>query len=418
MSEELPSPSQRLSLLDRLRGGLHWIEGLGSLPADSPDIRLKKTTQIYFSFTGIAGFVWGLMYFAVGSFFSGWIPMGYGFASLANLIYFAIRKNFAFFRFTQLFMMLMLPFLLQWSLGGFGPGSAVMIWAIASPVCALMLTNTRGARPWFIAFLALTVVSGFIDPLVAPRARDLPGFFRVLLYVMTIGATSSVMYLLLAHFTRQRDAAQELSENLLLNILPKPIADRLKEGSEPIADDYNEVTVLFADIVGFTEMSAHVDAAQVVAMLNEVFSEFDLLAEKHHLEKIKTIGDAYMVAGGLPERRVDHAEAVVEMALDMLNVLEEKRAWNGQPIRVRIGINTGPVVAGVIGRQKFIYDLWGDAVNTASRMESNGLSNVIQVTTETYKLLKGQYRFTEREPIYVKGKGEMITYLLERPVEA
>ena len=205
---------------------------------------------------------------------------------------------------------------------------------------------------------------------------------------------------------------QERSERLLLNILPKPIADLLKQGQRVIADSAAEVTVLFADIVDFTQLSARLVAGEVVALLNEVFSGFDRLAEKHGLEKIKTIGDAYMAVGGLPTPRPDHAEAVAEMALDMQRELAAHTTATGQELRVRIGIHTGPVIAGVMGTKKFIYDLWGDTVNTASRMESHGLAGGIQVTAATYEKLRDKYEFRERGMVLVKGKGEMVTYLL------
>ena len=205
---------------------------------------------------------------------------------------------------------------------------------------------------------------------------------------------------------------KDTSENLLLNILPCAIADRLKLGEKIIADGFNEATVLFADIVNFTELSAKVPPVKLVCLLNEIFSEFDGLAEKYGLEKIKTIGDAYMVVGGLPMFRPDHAEAIADMALDMQNVIGKFASDLGEPFKIRVGINTGPVVAGVIGIKKFIYDLWGDAVNVASRMESHGKPDHIQVSDSTYDILKNKYNFTDRGKIMIKGKGEMQTYFL------
>lgn len=205
---------------------------------------------------------------------------------------------------------------------------------------------------------------------------------------------------------------QEKSEGLLLNILPKPIAQKLKDGHSSIADSFAEVTILFADIVGFTELSKHTPPGQLVNILNEIFSAFDRLSEQHGLEKIKTIGDAYMVVGGIPTPRSDHAEAIAQMALDMQEEVARFNAMHTTALNIRIGINTGPVVAGVIGTKKFIYDLWGDAVNTASRMESHGLPGCIQVTQSTYECLRDQYLFEKRGFIDVKGKGEMSTYLL------
>ncbi|HYK88307.1 MAG TPA: adenylate/guanylate cyclase domain-containing protein [Acidobacteriota bacterium] len=205
---------------------------------------------------------------------------------------------------------------------------------------------------------------------------------------------------------------QEKSERLLLNILPKAIADRLKQGQATIADSFPEVTILFADLVGFTSLSSRIQPAELVRVLNEIFSTFDRLVEKHGLEKIKTIGDSYMVGAGLPIPRADHAEAIAEMALDILEEMSRFSKINGSQLSMRMGINTGPVVAGVIGTKKFIYDLWGDTVNTASRMESSGVASCIQVTETTYQKLKEKYILLKRGSIDVKGKGEMTTYLL------
>ncbi len=205
---------------------------------------------------------------------------------------------------------------------------------------------------------------------------------------------------------------QEKSEQLLLNILPQAIAERLKKNETTIAEYFPEVTVLFADIVGFTHLATIMPPIDLVELLNKIFSKFDLLCEQHGLEKIKTIGDAYMVVGGLPDPRADHAEAIAQMALDMQTEIARFNANNKKYFSIRVGIHSGPVVAGVIGIKKFIYDLWGDTVNIASRMESHGLSWRIQVSETTYKLLERKYLFQERGIIDVKGKGGMRTYLL------
>lgn len=205
---------------------------------------------------------------------------------------------------------------------------------------------------------------------------------------------------------------RDKAERLLLNILPQPIAERLKQEQITIADHFAEATILFADIVGFTPLAAQLSAPEVVNLLNNIFSAFDRLADQHGLEKIKTIGDAYMLAGGLPTPCANHAEAVAEMALDMQQEIARFSQESDNPINIRIGINTGPVVAGVIGLKRFIYDLWGDTVNTASRMESHGIPNCIQVSQSTYERLRDKYVFEERGVIAVKGKGEMLTYLL------
>ena len=205
---------------------------------------------------------------------------------------------------------------------------------------------------------------------------------------------------------------KEKIEELLLNILPKPIADRLQDGQNIIADSFSDVSVLFADLVGFTNFASNKTATETVKVLNQIFSQFDQLSLQHGLEKIKTIGDAYMVVGGLPEPQENHAEAIAQMALDMQAAVASFNAKNNHSFSLRIGINIGGVVAGVIGLTKFSYDLWGDTVNVAHRMESNGISGKIQVTTAVYERLKDKFAFKMRGAIEIKGKGEMIVYLL------
>jgi len=226
----------------------------------------------------------------------------------------------------------------------------------------------------------------------------------------------------LEELVRQRTseliAEKATSERLLLNVLPGPIADRLKTGESLIVDRFDAVSVLFADIVGFTTVASKTTPEALVTMLNELFSMFDKLAEKHGLEKIKTIGDAYMVVAGIPQPVADHAVAIAHMALDMIAGITEYAKRMGSSLTIRVGIHTGSVVAGVIGTKKFIYDLWGDTVNTASRMESTGVPGRIQVSEATYQLLRDLFELEERGPIEVKGKGQMSVYLLVRQKEA
>jgi class 3 adenylate cyclase len=275
---------------------------------------------------------------------------------------------------------------------------------------ALCTAWTSGHRRWALAvaawFLGVPITYRTLverTPLLAVLGDEVPD------------AALFAAVLLLGEAVRTRHALaleQQRSERLLLNVLPAPVAARLKQGEELIADDFAEVTVLFADIVDFTPHSAQLSPQQVVQTLNDLFSAFDRLAERHGLEKIKTIGDAYMVAGGLPDPRPDHAQAVAEMALAMRQETAKRTDPSGQPLQIRIGVDSGPVLAGVIGTAKFSYDLWGDTVNTASRMESQGLPGCIQVTDHTWKRLGDGYRFQRRGPIQVKGKGELVTYLL------
>ena len=209
---------------------------------------------------------------------------------------------------------------------------------------------------------------------------------------------------------------QERSDKLLLNILPKSIAERLKNGESLIADDFDDSTVLFADLAGFTKLSSTISATDVVIQLNSIFSLFDGLIVKYSLEKIKTIGDCYMLAGGVPKPLSSHADSVVKMALDMLDTIEQINTKTNQSLKIRIGINSGPVSAGVIGKEKFIYDLWGDTVNVASRMESFGSNDKIHISESTYSQLKDNYSFTKRDEIEIPGKGAMQTYFLKERI--
>ncbi|NVM20392.1 MAG: response regulator [Desulfobacterales bacterium] len=213
-------------------------------------------------------------------------------------------------------------------------------------------------------------------------------------------------------YLKALEAEQERSEHLLLNILPKTIAERLKQGESTIADKFEDVTVLFADIVAFTTLCVHKRPAEVVELLNEIFSAFDLLTEEHGLEKIKTIGDSYMVAGGLTPPCRNSAEAIAEMALGIQKEIARFNEKSSEPLSIRTGIDTGPVLAGVIGRKRFIYDIWGNTVNTAHRMQSHGLPGCVQVTEATYDRLRSKYLFEERGAIEVKGKGKVVTYFL------
>jgi class 3 adenylate cyclase len=304
--------------------------------------------------------------------------------------------------------MLFLPALLQWSLGGFVTSSGVILWALVAPLGALVFS--RRPLPWFLGYLSLTGISGLIEPLLSPS--PIPMWLIVTFFVLNIGGVSTVVYFLLRYFMRGLAAEREKSEGLLLNMLPVSIARRLKAGERPLADRFDEAAVLFADLVGFTPISERLTPEEVVAMLDALFSEFDEMAETRQLEKIKTVGDAYMVVGGLPESRRNAAEAIAEMALDMQDLVAAYRTSSGNPLSLRIGIDIGPVVAGVIGRKKFTYDLWGDTVNTASRMESQGVPGMIQVTPRAHQRLKHRFRFEPRDSLEVKGKGLMTPFLL------
>lgn len=347
------------------------------------------------------------------------VPYVYIVISYVSLLIFYHLKRFEHFIFTQLVMLLVMPFFMQWVIGGFEASSGVAIWAILSPVGALMILGTRQSTPWFALFMALAAVSWQMNTLFASNALPIPAHVKDTFFVMNLSGTATILYIVMRYFQSQKERVlkalaieQARSDKLLLNILPESIANRLKEENLNIADSHEAVSIMFADLVNFTQISAKMPASELVNLLNQVFSRFDQLAEKYGLEKIKTIGDAYMVAGGIPNARDDHATAVANMALDMQLALQEVSRKTQKELKMRIGINSGPVIAGVIGSSKFSYDLWGDTVNVASRMEHHAMPDTIQVTETTYQLLKDQFEFRSLGAIAVKGKGEVEAYVL------
>jgi class 3 adenylate cyclase len=398
-----------------------WLGGLaqiGALPSDSEELRLRKAVLVLSS-TLIAclAFVWVATFAVLGLWASAAIPFTYQIASVAGLCAFARTRRYLLFRRSQLWMCLVLPFALQWSLGGFSNSSAVCLWAFTSPLGALLFVGTRQAIPWLAAFAGLVVISGAIDPALAASAPHIPNGVVVAFFMLNVVGVTTTAYVLLQYFVRGREREQAKAERLLLNVLPAPVAARLKQDDGTIADACAEVTVLFADIVDFTPLSARLSPHELVAVLDRVFAAWDRLAARYGVEKIKTIGDAYMAAAGIPLPRQDHAQAITEMAVAMRPEAARIASETGLPLQVRIGIDTGPVIAGVIGRTKFIYDLWGDTVNTASRMESHAPPGTIQVTQRTYDSLQDQYELRPRGTIEVKGKGPLATYLLIGPRE-
>jgi adenylate cyclase len=401
---------------------LPLIARIGADPHDSDEVRLQKTLLTLGSFMFIAaGALWSVLYFSFGEYIAAAIPLGYALISCLSLAVFHWTHHYRFFLFTQLLLILFLPFLLMIALGGFIKSSAVILWSLLSPLGAMLFDEPRHALRWLAAYLSLAIISGYFEfyPLVS---SSLSPTTITVFFILNIGTVSAIAIFLLAYFVGEKNrlftllrGEQTKSENLLLNILPKEIAAILKNESRTIADHYKEASILFADMVGFTPLSARLAPVEIVELLNEAFSYFDSLLDKYDVEKIRTIGDSYMVASGVPRRRTDHAQALVCMALDMRDFVNTHRFRNGQQVSFRIGISSGPVIGGVIGKRKFVYDVWGDAVNIASRMESHGLGGTIQITRATYELIKDEFICEPRGTLDVKGKGKMEVWLVLSP---
>ena len=398
---------------------LPWIARIGASPDDSDETRLQKTLLVLGSFMFImAGTLWGILYFWFGEFVAGSIPLAYAVISSFSLFIFYWQRRYRQLLFAQLLLILLLPFLLMIALGGFIRSSAVILWSLLSPLGAMLFDEPRRAIRWLAAYLSLAVISGYFEfhPLV--RSSLSPTTVTVF-FILNIGVVSTIAIFLLAYFVGEKNrlftllrGEQIKSETLLLNILPREIAAILKNENRTIADQYTEASILFADMVGFTPLSAKLPPVEVVELLNEAFSYFDSLLDKYHVEKIRTIGDSYMVVSGVPVPRADHAQALVKMALEMREFAATHTFRNGHRLGFRIGINSGPVIGGVIGKRKFVYDVWGDPVNVASRMESQGLSGTIQITQATYELIKDEFVCESRGTVDIKGKGQMEVWLV------
>jgi adenylate cyclase len=377
--------------------------GIGLDARDSEETALRKRVAVVlFVGTLPLTIAWSVVYLAAGAPLTAAIPGFYSVITPINTAIFAHTRNLAIYRFTQLLLVLILPWLVMISLGGFHQSSAVVLWAALSPLGALLIDDLRGTLFWIAGFVALLIVGAILEPYL-PQA-NLPPAFIAIFYILNIGAVISISFGLLYYFVDRRNFFQQRVDALLLNILPKPISDALKASPTTIADEYPAASILFADCVEFTPMAAAMTPLQLVDLLNEVFQCFDGLVENYGLEKIKTIGDCYMVASGVPSPRPDHAAALVSLALDMQAVMAERR-FGGRRLAFRIGINSGPVVAGVIGRKKFIYDLWGETVNLASRMESHGRSNCVQITRGTFDLIRDAFDCEALGLMDVKGAG-------------
>jgi guanylate cyclase len=390
---------------------------IGADPRDTADERFRKRLLV-----GVAlfilpiAFVWGCLYWAVGERAVALTPWLYLAGSAISLAVFARTRSFAFLRTAQQVLILVAPAAGMIMLGGLDESSSVILWCLFAPLGAVAFDRPSRAWPWFAAFVATVLVSLALSEVVRPNAADLPDAFVRTLDVLNIVVVSLVAMLLLVTFARGRDTAQARVEELLLNVLPAEVAERLQSDPHSIADHFDDASILFADVVDFTPLSSRLDAREVVALLDRLFTSFDELVDRHGVEKIKTIGDCYMVAAGVPTQRPGHAHALAELALELRECARDCLPEGTEhDLRLRIGISSGPVVAGVIGRRRFLYDLWGDTVNMASRMESHGTPDCIQITRSTWELLRDDYVAEPLGLVDVKGKGAVETWRLVGP---
>jgi adenylate cyclase len=399
-----------------------WVDRaarIGADPRDDDDLRLRKALLVFVCVLILPiSILWGAIYLALGV-QAGLIAWLYTLISIGAIAVYSRTRDFEWLLRVELLDILLAPTVSMAFVGGFVASGGVGLWGILAPLGALVFKGARAGLRWFGAFVVAFLVSGLVGELASGGRSSLPIWFESTMIALNVTVGGAVVFMLLVQFVRQREEAlaalrteQDRAESLLLNILPRSIADRLKSDTATIADQFAAASILFADVVDFTTLSDRLQPAEVVGILDHLFSHFDLLADRYEVEKIKTIGDAYMVAAGVPTPRADHARVMALMALDMRDAVRSEDEVGNLGLELRIGINSGPVVAGVIGRKRFLYDLWGDAVNTASRMESQGSPGHVQVTRATYELIKDEFELEPRGTVAIKGKGDIETWFL------
>jgi adenylate cyclase len=383
-------------------------------PDDTDDIQLEKLT--IFLVAGsccVAGCVWTIMYLLIFGFgLTAALPFAFVVIVGAAITVCHALRNHRPLIYIQILCIIYITAAIQWSIGSVFDSGFVLVWAFMGPIIALMFFSIRHSAVWLALHLVNIVITVIFEDFFARHGHAVSDGTRIFFFIMNLGVFSFVVFTFASYFVSSAVSERAKADGLLLNILPRKTAEKLKTAPGVIAEAYDDASVLFADIVDFTRYSGTVHPDQLVTKLNDIFLRFDDLADHHGLEKIKTIGDAYMVVGGLPEPRADHLEAIADMALDMQAAIKEVEKEAGKPFALRVGIHRGPVVAGVIGKNKFAYDLWGDTVNVASRMESTAAPGTIQVADSVHDALKDKYRFAEPSTVVVKGKGEMSCYRL------
>ena len=380
---------------------------------DTENTRIRKIVFLYTTLAGtLATLIWALILTGINFTLLGGFMAIVALSLILNLAFVLNTRNFKLFVNITLLITLLVPLIVQTLLGGFAKSGFVALWSMMAIMGALNILDRRQALGWLLAYCALVFMAGLFEPLVSQRFPVIPDTVRTIIFVWNGIIIGMLIFLTFRYLTEELNAARKRANDLLLNILPKDIANILKVESQTIADQYESASVMFADIVGFTPLTAQMSPKGMVLLLNEIYSHFDTLVEKYGVEKIRTIGDNYMVASGVPRPKADHAQALANMALDMQDYVGTLQPLNGKSLNFRIGINSGPLVAGVIGNKKFSYDVWGDAVNIASRMESQGEPGKIQITKSTLDLLAGQFVCHLRGSIMIRGKGEMETWFL------
>ena len=410
-----PSPRP---IVRRMTTILERVRSFAAVEGDTEEVTSEKVAAfIVAGGCTTAGIAWTVMYASV---------FGWGLTTaLPALFVIGVGLAMAVSHFTgnhrivvvaQIVFIMGVTTAIQVSIGGLADSGFVMAWALIGPLTALLFFPIRQAVPWVVAYVGLLLVAILTDGRLQGSGVEVDEGVRTFFFATNLSVSALVLFAFAGYFVRTAVDERARANALLLNVLPREVAPLLRDGAGVIADEYESASVLFADIVDSTPLFAELEPAEAVEWLNEVFTTFDELVEQRGLEKIRTIGDNYMVASGVPTPRDDHAEVLVDLGLAMLDAVERVPARNGRKLGFRIGVNSGPMVAGVIGTTKFHYDVWGDTVNCAARMESHGEVGRLQVAEGTFRLIGGEFVCTPRGEIEIKGKGPMATWWVERRV--
>ena len=412
-----PSPPEMTSVAAARSRGKHpgVSERLGALlaiadlPADDDDARLRKRVGVA---AGYITIVAPLSLPLLSPVPLAWIlAPGLLSYSAVNLAVLARTKRFDRYVLTLIGSGPVFVFMTNALAGGITTSGAGSVWAFLTPAYGILALGPRRAAPWFLAFLATLLVNVAFDPIIRTWFAPPPYTYQLVYYAQNIGVPLTITFLLLRYTDIRRGAAEARSDELLTNAIPRSIAERLRHGESRIAESYPDTTVVFVDVVGFTPWAQVTDPARVVTLLEDLFTRFDGLVADHGLEKIKTVGDAYMAVAGAPVPRPDHAAAAIGFARSALDEVAGWRRSNGLDLDVRVGIASGPVVGGVIGQRRILFDLWGATVNTAARMESSGVPGRIQLSASTRQAIGDDGAFESRL-VEVKGLGLLTTYLV------
>jgi adenylate cyclase len=390
------------------------LAALGDVPNDDDDLRTRKHAFVLAA-VGIiiAALLWAPAAHLYGHSLLAGASLAFAAAATSTLVGFGVTKRYCVSVRTLLVLGLAYVVIGHVSFGGFRGGGGSLAWGLLAPVLAVLLFDVSSGLRWFAVYTAVVLVAMLIDPTIAdlmpPTWEGLP---IVILAYNLLGPTLIVL-MLTASVDGERAAARSDYHRLLLEMVPTSVARQLYRGQHRVAEQHRSVSVIFADLVNFTAFTERTKADDVLLVLNDVFNTFDTLADRFGIEKVKTMGDGYMAVAGAPQPRDDHADAAVRFAVALHHAISRRAAMRSRGLLLRVGIASGPVTAGVIGRRRWAYDLWGDTVNLASRMESTGIPGRIQLSKDTVRLVQGRYPFERRTGVFVRGKGRMSTFTLD-----